>query len=73
MDKSINCMQCGNQFTITSHEQERLLSKGFDLPKRCPVCRKNKNRGANDTHEEWDLKRKRKQSRKGKDFFDDGI
>ena len=73
MDKSANCMQCGNQFTITSDERERLLSKGFDLPKRCPVCRKNKNRGVSDTHEERDYKKKRKQSREGKDFFEDGI
>ena len=36
------CIQCENEFVITAAEQERLASKGFDIPKRCPECRKKK-------------------------------
>lgn len=41
-EKVIRCIQCGQPFSITVAEQKRFISKGFDLPKRCQVCRKNK-------------------------------
>jgi hypothetical protein len=41
-EKVIRCIQCGLSFSLTVAEQKRFMSKGFDLPKRCPVCRKNK-------------------------------
>lgn len=34
------CNDCGKNFEITNGEYEFLSSKGFDLPKRCKVCRK---------------------------------
>lgn len=39
-DKSLNCRDCGNDFTFTASEQEFFSSKGFqNEPSRCPECR----------------------------------
>lgn len=72
-DSLLTCLQCGNQFIIKADEREKLEARGFDLPKRCPECRRHKNRDTGIMSEAWDHKRKRKQSRKEKDFFDEGI
>lgn len=39
MDKVINCVDCGNQFTFTEGEQQYYMDKGLNVPKRCPACR----------------------------------
>jgi len=40
-DKSLQCSDCGQQFTFTAGEQEFFESKGFtNEPKRCPTCRR---------------------------------
>lgn len=36
---TLNCKECGLEFTITSEEQMYFKSMGFELPKRCPTCR----------------------------------
>lgn len=39
-DKTLNCSDCGMDFTFTASEQEFFASKGFvNEPKRCPDCR----------------------------------
>ena len=39
-DETLNCVDCGRQFTFTSGEQEFYASKGFqNKPNRCPDCR----------------------------------
>jgi CxxC-x17-CxxC domain-containing protein len=39
-DKTLNCVECGNDFTFEAAEQEFYQSKGFqNEPKRCPSCR----------------------------------
>ena len=38
----INCVQCNAEFEFTSEEQERYYKMGFDNPRRCSQCRKNK-------------------------------
>ena len=40
----IICIQCGNEFELSVIECNTLLSRGFDLPKRCPDCRKHKSK-----------------------------
>ena len=45
-DQTIFCVQCDNPFTVTVSEQKRMESLGFDAPKRCPECRKNKQKSA---------------------------
>jgi len=39
-----NCIQCDELFEISANEQERCERMGFDLPRRCPQCRKHKTR-----------------------------
>jgi CxxC-x17-CxxC domain-containing protein len=39
-DRGINCLDCGQEFTFTSGEQEFYAQRGFtEPPKRCPSCR----------------------------------
>ncbi len=39
-DKTINCFDCGVDFTFSASEQEFFANKGFtNEPKRCPECR----------------------------------
>jgi len=46
-DLTIYCVQCDNPFTFTVDDQKRLNSLGFDEPKRCPECRRHKQKSAN--------------------------
>lgn len=39
-DKTITCVDCGEQFTFNTGEQAFYLSKGLSIPKRCSDCRK---------------------------------
>ena len=45
-DKTLDCVDCGMNFTFSAGEQEFFDSKGFtNEPKRCPECRQaNKQR-----------------------------
>lgn len=48
-DKYITCIDCGCTFSMTEEEQKWYEERGFELPKRCPECRKakrNKNRNS---------------------------
>ena len=43
MDKTLICVDCGNEFIFTEGEQEFYKEKGFENePKRCPDCRRAK-------------------------------
>jgi CxxC-x17-CxxC domain-containing protein len=42
-DKTIQCADCGANFTFTGREQEFFQSKGYvNEPKRCPTCRQSR-------------------------------
>jgi CxxC-x17-CxxC domain-containing protein len=42
-DKSLQCADCGAEFTFTAKEQEFYSSKGFtNEPKRCMSCRQTR-------------------------------
>ena len=58
-DQTIYCIQCDNTFTFGVVEQKRLSSLGFDDPRRCPDCRKKKQKSVNS--EKGRRKRGRKQ------------
>jgi CxxC-x17-CxxC domain-containing protein len=49
-DKTLQCADCGAQFTFTAQDQEFFQSKGYtNEPKRCPSCRqarKTESRGS---------------------------
>lgn len=36
---------CGREFTITNGEKDFYAAKGLELPKRCPICRREKRVG----------------------------
>lgn len=36
----IICKDCGQEFVFTVHQKEAFDSRGWDAPKRCPLCRK---------------------------------
>ena len=39
-DKTLECSDCGNEFTFSVEDQEFFQSKGYtNEPKRCPECR----------------------------------
>ncbi len=39
-DKTLECSDCGNEFTFSADEQELFESRGYtNEPKRCPECR----------------------------------
>jgi CxxC-x17-CxxC domain-containing protein len=39
-DKTLQCSDCGQEFTFTAGEQEFYVSRGLqNEPKRCPECR----------------------------------
>jgi CxxC-x17-CxxC domain-containing protein len=39
-DRSLNCADCGQEFSFTAGEQEFYEQRGFtEAPKRCPSCR----------------------------------
>lgn len=40
VDKTLHCVECGQDFIFTASEQEFYESKGFtNEPRRCPACR----------------------------------
>ena len=42
-DKSIQCSDCGKEFTFSVEDQEFFQSKGYtNDPKRCPECRQSR-------------------------------
>ena len=42
-DKSLQCSDCGTNFTFSAEEQEFFQSKGYtNEPKRCPSCRQER-------------------------------
>jgi CxxC-x17-CxxC domain-containing protein len=42
-DKTLQCADCGRDFTFSATDQEFYKSKGFlNEPKRCPTCRQSK-------------------------------
>ena len=39
-DKTLRCVECGQEFTFNASEQEFHASRGYtNEPKRCPTCR----------------------------------
>jgi CxxC-x17-CxxC domain-containing protein len=39
-ERTLQCVECGADFTFTADEQEFFANKGFrNDPKRCPTCR----------------------------------
>lgn len=43
-DKALTCLECGNEFILSSDEQEFYDERGFEEPKRCRPCRQKPRR-----------------------------
>ena len=69
-DRTITCIQCGDEFVFSVTEQERYRARGFDFPKRCPNCRDKKAKFV-ESHEKRKGEPKRKQNRRRFDDDDD--
>ena len=42
-DKTLECSDCGAEFTFSADEQELFQSRGYtNEPKRCPECRQSR-------------------------------
>lgn len=54
-DKTIVCVDCGQEFTFTVREQEFYEEKGFNNePKRCKECRDKKKAERNNSRRNFD-------------------
>lgn len=49
-DQLIICVQCNTEFEFSAKEQQFYENKGFNPPKRCPQCRKNKSKLTDPEH-----------------------
>ena len=45
VDRTLNCVECEQEFTFTADDQEFHASKGYQEPKRCPNCRQARRSG----------------------------
>ena len=55
----LECIQCGNSFELSNSEQEYYRHRGFDEPRRCPECRKNKRREPDNENRKFRNKKKK--------------
>lgn len=44
-DRTLTCVECGNEFTFTADDQEFHARRGYEDPKRCPSCRRARRDG----------------------------
>lgn len=50
-DKTIKCVDCGEEFVFTAGEQEFYAEKGFvNEPKRCKSCREQRKNSKRDNN-----------------------
>jgi CxxC-x17-CxxC domain-containing protein len=48
-DKTLNCVECGQEFTFSASEQQFYAEKGFtNEPRRCLGCRRARKQGVVD-------------------------
>jgi len=59
----ITCVQCEADFEFTDNEQEKFRQRGFDIPLRCPQCRKKKCRKEGERSEIRKIRDKKKHYR----------
>lgn len=51
MDVKVKCKGCGESFVVTEREAKWYEEKGFELPKRCLECRKNRRKNKSKSKE----------------------
>lgn len=63
-DTTMVCIQCDEEFEFSVLEQKKYEDRGYDIPKRCPSCRKHKNRNVDPVEDRRHSNRKRGSSSK---------
>ena len=58
-DMILVCVQCESEFEFSAVEQKKCEDRGYDIPKRCPSCRKHKYRHMDLTEDRRHVNRKR--------------
>jgi hypothetical protein len=53
------CIQCEEEFEFSVLEQKKYEDRGYDIPKRCPSCRKHKSRNMDSAEDRHYANRKR--------------
>ncbi|MFQ5823820.1 MAG: zinc-ribbon domain-containing protein [bacterium] len=43
-DKTLTCVECGQEFIFSADEQQFYSERGFQEPKRCKPCREKRKR-----------------------------
>jgi CxxC-x17-CxxC domain-containing protein len=44
-DRTLTCVQCGQDFTFSAEDQQYHAERGYQDPKRCPTCRAERRSG----------------------------
>lgn len=70
--KMLTCIQCENQFILSTAEYERLHYRGFSIPRRCPDCRKRKSKNILEINVDWAHKRRKRHGRGSEKHFEAG-
>ena len=58
-DLTMVCIQCEEEFEFSVLEQKKYEERGYDIPKRCPSCRKHKSRNQDSAEDRRHSNRKR--------------
>ena len=58
-DITMVCIQCEEEFEFNVLEQGKYEARGYDMPKRCPSCRKHKNKNLDQAENRRHSNRKR--------------
>ena len=72
-DKKLTCVQCQSEFLVTGEEREKMLARGFGMPRRCPNCRKHKAKIIPGGKEEWRQKEKKRDGRGLKRYWGEDV
>jgi len=54
-EKTLTCQDCGKEFAFTTEEQKFYQEKGFQEPKRCADCRKQRKQARFSQQEETEI------------------
>ncbi len=65
-DMILVCVRCEEEFEFSALEQEKYEDRGYDIPKRCPTCRKHKYRNMDAMDDRRHTNKKREYSSKNR-------
>ncbi|MBN1847656.1 MAG: zinc-ribbon domain containing protein [Deltaproteobacteria bacterium] len=66
-DDILYCIQCNKPFTLPHDERDKILERGFSLPRRCPDCRRHKAK-MREPDDRWKRKDQKRGDRRKRDY-----